>query len=86
MLVAVGDAGAMAEAIERLVDDLRRTGGRGPGGVVELRAAALARAAQLPTAQDALAQVIALYRRVRAGAGNSAPGDGDRRKVLRKLP
>jgi len=86
VLVAAGEAGAMADAIERLVDDLRRTGGRGPGGVVELRAAALARAAQLPTAQDALAQVIALYRRVRAGSGNPAPDDGDRRKALRKLP
>ncbi len=86
VLVAAGDAAAMAGAIERLVDDLRRTGGRGPGGVVELRAAALARAARLPTAQDALAQVIDLYRRARAGAGNPAPGDGDRRTALRKLP
>jgi glycosyltransferase involved in cell wall biosynthesis len=62
-LVRPGDPEALADAIETLVVDLGRTGGRGTG-VQALRAAALDRAATLPTAQDALTQVTALYARL----------------------
>jgi glycosyltransferase involved in cell wall biosynthesis len=56
ILVPPGDAPALADAVERLLDD--------PVERQRLRAAALARAAQLPTARDALEQVAALLGRV----------------------
>jgi glycosyltransferase involved in cell wall biosynthesis len=58
-LVPPGDAAALSAAVERLLDD--------PAGRDRLRAAALARAARLPSAADALAQVLDLYARVAAG-------------------
>ena len=63
-LVPPGDPETLASALETLLDDLRTTGGAGVGGVRALRAAALERAATLPTAADSLAQVTALYRRL----------------------
>jgi glycosyltransferase involved in cell wall biosynthesis len=58
VLVPPGDAAALADAVERLLES--------PGERQRLRAAALARAAGLPTASDALAQVASLLERVAA--------------------
>jgi glycosyltransferase involved in cell wall biosynthesis len=58
VLVPPGDAPALAGAVERLLDD--------PAERERLRGAALARAAQLPTAADALEQVAVLLARVAA--------------------
>jgi glycosyltransferase involved in cell wall biosynthesis len=58
VLVPPGDAAALADAVERLLDDAAERR--------RLREAALTRAAQLPTAADALEQVAALLGRVAA--------------------
>jgi glycosyltransferase involved in cell wall biosynthesis len=58
VLVPPDDAPALADAVERLLDE--------PAERERLRAAALARAAQLPTTADALEQVVSLLGRVAA--------------------
>lgn len=58
-LVPVGDAAALAAAVEALLADPGRRARRG--------ADARARAAELPTGADALAQVAAVHARVRSG-------------------
>jgi len=58
VLVPPGDARALAAAIRELAAD--------PGRREELRRRAVIRAGDLPTAHDALAQVVAVYRRVTA--------------------
>ena len=68
-LVPPGDAAALAGAIEGLLRD--------PRALAALREAAAARARTLPTAQDALAQVTALYARLLAA--RRAPTGGARR-------
>jgi glycosyltransferase involved in cell wall biosynthesis len=59
-LVPPGDPQALAAAVEQLLDD--------PAERERLRAAALARAEELPTTADAVEQVRALYGRVVAGS------------------
>jgi glycosyltransferase involved in cell wall biosynthesis len=58
-LVPPGNPRALADAVERLLDD--------PAERDRLRVAARARAADLPTAADAVEQVRALYERAAAG-------------------
>ena len=64
LLVPPGDAGALAAAITRLLDD--------PAAAARLEAAARARAARLPTETAAVDQVLRLYQRAR-GPGNGGP-------------
>jgi len=58
LLVPPGDPAALAAAVRRVLGE--------PGLAERLSAAALARAASLPTAADAVAQVLALYERLTA--------------------
>ena len=64
LLVPPGDAGALAAAVTRLLDD--------PAAAARLEAAARARAALLPTETAAVDQVLRLYQRAR-GPGNGGP-------------
>ena len=64
LLVPPGDAGALAAAVTRLLDD--------PAAAARLEAAARARAARLPTEAAAVDQVLRLYQRAR-GPGNRRP-------------
>jgi putative peptidoglycan lipid II flippase len=61
LLVPPGNPGSLAAAVLRLLDD--------PGTADALRTAARQRAATLPTASDAVAQVTAVYRRAVARHG-----------------
>jgi len=66
VLVRYGDPQALASAVGRLLDD--------PAGREHHRRAGLARAEQLPTDDDAVAQVLAVYREVSAPAGSGRDG------------
>ena len=64
LLVPPGDAGALATAVRSVLD--------APGLAATLSAAALARAAALPTQQDAVEAALALYQRMTSGTPAAA--------------
>ena len=64
VLVPPGDAGALATAVRSVLD--------APGLAATLSAAALARAAALPTQQDAVEAALALYQRMTSGTPAAA--------------
>jgi glycosyltransferase involved in cell wall biosynthesis len=70
VLVQTGDPEALAEAVARLLDD--------PSAAADLRAHARTRAARLPTALDAVRQVIEVYTnatsKITVSGGQGAPG------------
>jgi len=68
VLVPGGDARALAQALRRVLDD--------PAERARLEAAASARAAALPTDEDALAAALEVYRDVADGPSSAARRPG----------